>query len=421
MPFFLRTLCGILALAGPGFAARAQTPAERVLVVSPSVGEVIDGAEKAHFGLFLYYGADDFQEARFLQALAPDSAITLRTRLRNGRQVARPCTPAEFRAVGAAIARRLREVGPAPAPTLAPAASAPAAVPRPGRSAAVLPGQGPELVGRSYSVELRSGNAFIGVLQAASDQELEFATKDLGVVRIQRGNLKQLVLLTAGQAAKGYDDVGNGTRLFFAPTARNLRRGEGYLQNSEVFLLSANYGLTDNFSMGAIASFIPRAGSDNFFGLTPKVSFASSENVHLGGGALVLFVGGGAGGVAYGNVTYGSADHNFTAGLGYGFTGGGGFSSTPVLLLGGSTRVGRRISLLDETYILRARAGSGSATLVAGVAGVRVAGSRISGALGLAYFAFSYRNNGAYGSTNGNTVGDAFPYAELAVRFGKIK
>ena len=81
----LRTCLFSLTLVLPSWSVFAQAPAERVIVVSPAVGEAIDGAEKARFGLFPDYAADDFQEARFLRALAPDSAITLRTRLRDGR------------------------------------------------------------------------------------------------------------------------------------------------------------------------------------------------------------------------------------------------------------------------------------------------------------------------------------------------
>lgn len=411
-------LCS-LALAALAFSAQAQAPAERVLVASPAVGEVIDGAEKARFGLFPTYAADDFQDAKFVRALAPDSAITLRIRLRDGRQVDRATALFEFQGVRDIIERRLREVG-TPVPTAAPVGARAAPVPgvAPTSTLPVASGTTPEIVGRSYSVELRSGNSFIGVLRAATSEELEFETKDLGSVRVQRTNLKDFVLLSAEQARRGYDDVGNGNRLFFAPTARNLRRGEGYVQSQEIFLLSVNYGVTDNFSMGALATVFPAAGSDNFIGLTPKLSFPLAEKVHVGAGALVLFANGGTGGVTYANATYGSADHNLTAGVGYGFAGGIGFSSTPVLVLGGATRVSRRFSLLNETYILRERNSNSTAALVAGIVGVRVAGPRISGGLGLVYAIISYDDSQFSSDVNNSGV---YPFAELTVRFGKKK
>lgn len=280
----------------------------------------------------------------------------------------------------------------------------------------------PEVVGSSYSVEVRSGNRFVGVLQAATPEALDFDTPDLGQVHVLRTNLKELVLMSAEQARTGRDYVGNGERLFFGPTARNLRKGEGSVQDIDVFLLTANYGISNNFSMGVIASFIPALGGNNLFGLTPKASFPLSSNVRVGAGALVLFSGGDAAGVTYANATVGSADHNLTGGVGFGFSGGGGFGSTPVLMVGGATRVGRRISLVDETYVVHSssRNGQQSSTGVAGIAGLRVAWPRISGGLGLAYAGLSY--NDSYSSSRiSNSAADVFPYLDVTFRFGGVK
>ena len=381
----LRTCFCSLALVLPGWQALAQTPAERVLVVSPVVGDAIDGAEKARFGLFPYYAADDFQEARFLRALAPDSAITLRTRLRDGRQLARPFSAAEFQAVRDLVERRQRELdaAPQPAPGLPAAAAGPAT---------------PEVPGRSYSVELRSGTVFTGVLQAASPEALEFTTKELGVVRVQRADLKRLELLTATQAAKGYTDAGNGTRIFFAPTARNLRRGEGYLQDIDVYLIGGNYGITDHISMGVLVPIIPGLG-EAIFAFTPKVSAAVTEKFSVGAGVLYARAGGYGGGIGYGVGTYGTADDNVTLGLGYGFTDGSGTPSSPVVLVGGAKRLSRNFSLLSETYVA-----SGG---FAGLLGGRLQGGRYGGSLGFLY---------------GSFVGGIYPaYLELTYRFGKHK
>lgn len=381
----LRTCFCSLALVLPGWQALAQTPAERVLVVSPVVGDAIDGAEKARFGLFPYYAADDFQEARFLRALAPDSAITLRTRLRDGRQLARPFSAAEFQAVRDLVERRQRELdaAPQPAPGLPAAAAGPAT---------------PEVPGRSYSVELRSGTVFTGVLQAASPEALEFTTKELGVVRVQRADLKRLELLTATQAAKGYTDTGNGTRIFFAPTARNLRRGEGYLQDIDVYLIGGNYGITDHISMGVLVPIIPGLG-EAIFAFTPKVSAAVTEKFSVGAGVLYARAGGYGGGIGYGVGTYGTADDNVTLGLGYGFTDGSGTPSSPVVLVGGAKRLSRNFSLLSETYVA-----SGG---FAGLLGGRLQGGRYGGSLGFLY---------------GSFVGGIYPaYLELTYRFGKHK
>ena len=382
-PYSRAFFCG-LALAWSSQSAFAQAPAERVLIVSALVGEVIDGAEKARFGLFPYYAADNFQEARFVRALVPDSAITLRVRLRDGRLVARPFTPAEFQAAHDFIERRQRELNANPQPAAGSPTSAGQAT--------------PELPGRSYSIELRSGTVFTGVLQTASPEEVEFMTQELGLVKVQRSNIKRMELLTPEQAAKGYTDVGNGTRLFFAPTARNLRRGEGYLQDIDVYLVGVNYGVTDNISVGALVPIIPGLGA-NVFAFTPKVSVPITEKFHVGGGLLYARALSFGAGVAYGVGTYGTADDNVTAGVGYGFADGFGTSSSPVVLVGGAKRVSRSFSVLNETYI----AFGGFLGLIGG----RLQGERYGGSLGFVY---------------GTEIGGIYPaYLELTYRFGKHK
>ena len=301
-------------------------------------------------------------------------------------------------------------------------AQQPAAAPAPPVLGAVVPpapAAGPgEVVGLSYTVEVVSGTSIIGVLTAVSAEELTFQTKDLGLLTIKRANIKQLTLMTADQARHGYDYQGNGNRLFFAPTARNLRKGEGTVQTIDIFLLGVNYGITENISMGALFTWVPGAGSDNLFALTPKVSFPVSERTRLGAGALVFFQQGTNFTLGYGNATFGSADNNFTAGVGYAFVGGS-YVNTPVFMLGGATRVSRRVSLLNETYILSVKDRYENATFVGGIAGVRVSGQRLSGSLGLMYGYFNYSNRRYSGDSFSD--GSAIPFAEATYRFGRVK
>lgn len=253
-----------------------------------------------------------------------------------------------------------------------------------------------EVIGQTYSVELRTGTSFIGVLRAITPQDLTFDTKDLGTVTIQRLNVRELLALSTEQTRRGYDDVGNGTRLFFAPTARNLRKGEGYVQDIDVYLVGANYGITNNISIGALVPIIPGLGL-NIFAITPKVSVPVAEKFNVGAGVLYANAFGYGGGIGYGVATYGTADNNLTAGLGYAF-GNGETSSTPVVVVGGAVRVSRRLFLIDETYIVDQGVG--------GLLGVRIAAARASGSLGLVY---------------ATKLGGIYPaYLEFAYRFGKV-
>ncbi|HLK96460.1 MAG TPA: hypothetical protein VK364_01705, partial [Hymenobacter sp.] len=132
--------------------------------------------------------------------------------------------------------------------------------------------------------------------------------------------------------------------------------------------------------------------------ITPKFSVPVSEKFHVGAGALVSRAFNTTFGVGYGLGTYGTADQNLTLGLGYAFAEGE-INSTPVVVIGGATRVSRRISLLNETYLA-----DGGAL---GLFGLRMAGSQFSGSLGFIY---------------GSEIGGIFPaYAEVAYRFGRVK
>jgi hypothetical protein len=386
MLILLRTtlLLGAILLAT---AARAQQPTPttttKTLTVSPIVGEVIDLEEKKKFGLFPQYSADTFKEARFVQYLNSEGGndakdpIMLLTTLVSGEVQNKLFTNRDFLDIGNLIERRQKELETYLSP----------------KQSAITS----DSLGGNYAVELLSGSSFVGKLIAQRENELDFMTKDLGRLTVQKANIRRLQLLTTSQALHGWEPVGNGTRVFFAPTARPLRRGEGYVQNIDIFLLGANYGITDNVSLGVLVPVLPGFGF-SVFALTPKVSFQVQDKLHVGGGVLYASDFRSGGGVGYGVATYGSADNNITLGLGYGFASGD-FSNSPVVVVGGATRISRRISLLNETYIYNEG--------LAGLIGLRIAAARISGSLGALYI------------TNGGGIYPA--YAEVAYRFGKMR
>lgn len=265
-----------------------------------------------------------------------------------------------------------------------------------------------EVIGQVYNVETTGGTLFNGTLRAASEESLTFETKELGTVTLLRANLRQLSSLTPEQARRGFDYVGNGTRMFVAPTARNLHRGEGEIQVIDIFLTGINYGITDNVSVGLLVPIIPVVGIP-FVAVTPKVSVPLGDKFHVGAGVLYGFAtgidgGSGSGGVGYGLATYGSADNNLTLGLGYGI-GSDGIGGSPVGVIGANVRVSRLFSLVNETYFASFDSNGG----VGGLAGVRYASPRFSGSLGMLYFT----------SRNGGGVYPA--YLGVAYRFGKVK
>lgn len=395
----LRFLLPACLFAGHAYA---QQPATRPLSFSPAVGPVIDRQEKLDYSLLPEYSIKDFQEARLLQSQAPDSALTLQVQLLDGRTVLRPYTPTELAALRSLIATRQKQL----------------AATQPANSAA-----SPDSVGRRYRVTLRSGSAFDGEMTDRQPQRLQFLTSDLGVVQVERANIERLDELTSDIARRpaNWHNIGNGNRLFFAPTARNLRAGEGSLQAISLYVLGANYGFTDNFSMGLMFSVIPAVPLQyQFLALTPKFSAKISEKWHVGAGLLYLRIpdfnndnDAFGVGLAYGVATYGSADNNFTVGLGYGFSGGD-IGATPVLQIGGQKRISRRVSLISENYIVaNSEAGMG------GLYGAKINWRRTSLGLG-AFYALAYQSND-YDSYSPRIISSyIIPlYYDFTFRFGK--
>ncbi|MCH2663150.1 hypothetical protein MK139_02335 [bacterium] len=151
------------------------------------------------------------------------------------------------------------------------------------------------------------------------------------------------------------DSHPNATRLFFAPTARMLTTGTGYLANHLLFFPSFAVGLSDLATLGGGFSILPGINfSDQMFFITPKVGFSPAENIHLAAGA---FVGGfpasdemnGTIGVTYGVGTVGPPERTITVGLGWGFANQE-VQGKPMLMIGGEWLINRRASLITENW-----------------------------------------------------------------------
>ncbi|MDF7814324.1 hypothetical protein [Hymenobacter sp. YC55] len=369
----IRVLCWLLLFACPisyQTVAQESPPTTCPLIVSAIVGEVIDAQEKATYGLFSYYAADNFVEARFEQNLLLDSTIRLRTLLRDGRTMLRPFSSAEFAAVRETIETRKQELN---------------KLPRISPYQIKLPFSNGR---RWYRVELHSGAVIEGEELLHYRKRIELLTADSGLVVVERTDIARIEPLPQpGYRLKTRFSVGNGHRLFLVPTARNLRRGEGYVQQTDGLLFGATYGFTNNFSAGVFFSAVPTVPlRDQFLLFTPKLTASLSEKWHVGGGVMYVrlpkldpeFEPIRAG-IGYGVVTYGSADDNVSVGLGYSIDKNG-IDHTPVLHYGAQKRISRGWSLVNENFLL-----INSEPGTFGLFGTRYANRRFSFGLGGIY------------------------------------
>ena len=207
---------------------------------------------------------------------------------------------------------------------------------------------------KTYKIELNDGSIFIGNILQKDSVNLVMITSSIPKIEIPISKIKTLEIVNELNLKNGIYWFPNphATRYLYAPSAFNLKKGEGYYQNTLLFLNSFNVGITDNISIGGglelISTFIAR---DPIFFITPKVGFKVTEKFHAGGGVLFARIPGTSLGTIFGTGTYGSEDHNITSSLGWGFVDGE-FSQRPIITLSGMTRVSKRVALVTENWLI---------------------------------------------------------------------
>lgn len=166
----------------------------------------------------------------------------------------------------------------------------------------------------------------------------------------------------------------NESRLMFAPTGRPLGKGNGYFSDHYVLFPGFAVGLTDNLSLAGGVSTIPALGlSEQVFYVSASAAFRLGDNAALAVGGF--FAGAGTEDLAdfgatslFGVATFGPPDRSLSVGLAaiatreeeYLYDARGYYERTrrhwefrdaPVVMVGGSLRVARNLSLISESWL----------------------------------------------------------------------
>jgi len=212
---------------------------------------------------------------------------------------------------------------------------------------------------KTYQIELNDGSEFIGTVLAQDSTKLHIETSSIPRMEIYIKTIKKMKVIENKMVFKGATAIPNphNTRYFFAPSAYNLKKGEGYYQNTYLVLNSINYGFTDHFSMGVsleLTSTFSINGGDwaPIYLLTPKFGFEVFKNLNMAVGALI---GGSAGNVSaqlgYGMFTYGNTENNISFGASAGWSEGR-IMPNPPMTLNAMFRLGRKTSFITENWII---------------------------------------------------------------------
>ena len=209
-------------------------------------------------------------------------------------------------------------------------------------------------------IRLRDGSTVLGRITHSWGDSARVESM-AGTFVVRRANVASVKVVPASSIHDGryWPDDPNATRLFFGPTARMLKKGEGYIANHWLFFMDGYGGVTDRFTLGGAMSLFP---SDNFlknnvYFLSPKIGITQGERLNTAAGVWI----GGAPfsdelgsvnsfGIAYGVATWGGLDGAFTLGGGYGFAEGK-LARNPMLMVGGTRRLSRRFTFVTESWL----------------------------------------------------------------------
>ena len=203
-----------------------------------------------------------------------------------------------------------------------------------------------------YQIILYDGTRLIGTIEKEDETTVYFKTRANIPIEIPRNQIRSKKLLSGKMIGGKYlREDPNHTRLFFAPTARALKSGQGYFSAYEIFFPFVAIGVTDFISLAGGVSLFPFTTNQLVY-FAPKVRFLHLQNFDLAGGLLYMNVPGSdfeGAGLVYSVATYGTPRLGITLGLAYGFSGEG-VSNEPVFMIGGEYQISNNVKFITENW-----------------------------------------------------------------------
>lgn len=211
---------------------------------------------------------------------------------------------------------------------------------------------------KTFRIETKDGNIFVGTVVAEDSLALVFKTEILGEIKIPWNNIKSRTEIKEVKKVGSIFWLPNpqSSRYFWAPNGYGLKKNESYYQNIWILYNQFSFGLTDNLSIGAgtLPLFL-FAGTPTPVWMVPKISVPIVENkFNIGTGAFLGTIFGedaGLFGLLFGTTTFGPRDKNISFGLAYGFAEGD-WLKVPVINISGMVRTGPKGYFITENYVI---------------------------------------------------------------------
>ncbi len=212
-------------------------------------------------------------------------------------------------------------------------------------------------------VKMNDGSYILGRQLALTDEAIIIESESIGKLNLQRSEVRSFKVINQPNIIGGkyWATSASDTRNYLFPNAFGPSKGEGYYQNTSIFVHTVNVGINDHLSVSLsfemisllFSSFID--GGPSFI-LLPKYNIPVRENSwEVGVGGILLGIPDSGNAVdmvgIYGVNTFGNLNQNITIGFGFGSYEGD-FSTRPVISLGGNLRIGEKTKLFTDNLLL---------------------------------------------------------------------
>ena len=211
----------------------------------------------------------------------------------------------------------------------------------------------------SYKV----GDEVIIVFKNGDKIKGDFISKDATSYTLQVGKDKVVIPIENVQyistdeislidtdSAGQYKDYAD--QYFIFPSALPVEKGSVYYKNSDLFVNTFAFGLTERVSLnfGFETVSLLNGNSPGFY-FSPKVNIPFSEQVHFSVGNTFASIDSEIANILFGNVTFGDTRNNITIGIGVGWESGN-FVDEPVWTLGTQLSLSNKAALIAEVLLI---------------------------------------------------------------------
>ena len=200
-----------------------------------------------------------------------------------------------------------------------------------------------------------SDEEFVGTIVSEDAREVSIRLQNGKLLIIPAYTVKSVRKLSSSTLIKGKPVFANPhpSRYFYTPSAIPMDKGEVYIQSVYGLAYQVQFGVTENFSIGATTTLLATP-----LALTAKYSIKIDEKNTLAFGGLAGIVGWGTQtnlGIGFGAFTHGTKESNVTFAAGYAWVNtkednGGG--NSPMMSLSGNQRLSKNLSLMGELWYL---------------------------------------------------------------------